>query len=318
MKAIICTKYGSPEVLKIREVKKPAPKDNEILIKIMSTTVNSGDVRVRALRVEGFMKIVMRLVLGFSKPRQPILGTVFSGIVESIGNKVSDFKIGDKVFGATGFKFGTYAEYITVNEKSAVVTMPENASFDEAASLVFGGQTAIYFLEKSGINKKINPKILIIGGTGAVGTAAIQIAKYYGAEVTAVCSSDGSTLVRNLGAAHMILYDQTDFTKQTNTFDVIFDAVGKTSKKACQHLLKNSTSVYITVEGFDVASETKKQLELLKDLYQNGFYQAVIDKNFQMSEVIYAHEYVDTGRKKGNVILQISNQNINKDAQTQV
>lgn len=306
MKAIICKKYGPPEVLQIGEVSKPIPKDSEILVKIIATTVNSGDVRVRALRVEGFMKIVMRLVLGFSKPRKPILGTVFAGIVESVGNKVTHFKIGDRVFGATGFKFGTYAEYIAVDEKSAVVMMPHNASFDEAAAIVFGGQTAVYFLEKAGISKRVGLKILIVGGTGAVGSAAIQISKYHGAEITTVCSSDGLPLVRNLGTTHTILYDKEDFTKQTDTFDIIFDAVGKTSKKKCAHLL-NESGVYKTVEGFDVASDSKEQLEQLGRLYEDGKYQAVIDRTFTMNEVVEAHRYVDTGRKKGNVVLQISN-----------
>ena len=306
MKAIICKKYGPPEVLQIEDVPKPIPKDSEIVVKIVATTVNSGDVRVRALRVEGFMKIVMRLVLGFSKPRKPVLGTVFAGIVESAGNKVTHFKIGDRVFGATGFKFGTYAEYIAIDEKSAVVLMPHNASFDEAAAIVFGGQTAVYFLKKAGINKRVGLKILIVGGTGAVGSAAIQIAKYHGAEITTVCSSDGIELVRTLGATHAILYDKEDFTKQTNTFDIIFDAVGKTSRKKCAHLL-NDSGVYKTVEGFDVASDSKEQLELLKKLYEDGTYQAAIDKTFTMNEVVEAHRYVDTGRKKGNVVLQISN-----------
>lgn len=248
----------------------------------------------------------MRLVLGFSKPRKPVLGTVFAGIVESAGNKVTHFKIGDRVFGATGFKFGTYAEYIAVDEKSAVVMMPHNASFDEAAAIVFGGQTAVYFLEKAGISKRARLTILIVGGTGSVGTAAIQIAKHHGAEITTVCSSLGLELVRNLGTTHTILYDKEDFTKQTNTFDIIFDAVGKTSKKKCAHLL-NEGGVYITVEGFDVASDTKEQLEQLKRLYEDGTYQAVIDRTFVMNEVVEAHRYVDTGRKKGNVVLQISN-----------
>jgi NADPH:quinone reductase-like Zn-dependent oxidoreductase len=305
MKAIICKKYGPPEVLQIEEVPKPIPKDSQIVVKIVATTVNSGDVRVRALRVEGFMKIVMRLVLGFSKPRKPVLGTVFAGIVESAGNKVTHFKIGDRVFGATGFKFGTYAEYIAVDEKSAVVMMPHNASFDEAAAIVFGGQTAVYFLEKAGISKRVGLKILIIGGTGAVGSAAIQIAKYHGAEITTVCSSLGLPLVRSLGTTHTILYDKEDFTKQTNTFDIVFDAVGKTSKKQCAHLL-NEGGVYITVEGFDVASDSKTQLEQLKRLYEDGTYQAVIDRTFTMNEIVEAHRYVDTGRKKGNVVLQIS------------
>jgi NADPH:quinone reductase-like Zn-dependent oxidoreductase len=251
------------------------------------------------------MKIVMLLVLGFSKPRKPVLGTVFAGIVESVGNKVNHFKIGDRVFGATGFKFGTYAEYIAVDEKSAFVMMPHNASFDQAAAIVFGGQTAIYFLEKAGISKRVGLKVLIVGGTGAVGSAAIQIAKYHGAEITTVCSSDGLDLVLTLGATHTILYDKEDFTKQTNTFDIIFDAVGKTSKKRCAHLL-NDGGVYKTVEGFDVASDSKEQLEQLGRLYEDGAYQAVIDKTFTMNEVVEAHRYVDTGRKKGNVVLQIS------------
>ncbi len=305
MKAILCEKYGSPEVLHIQEVPKPIPKDNEILVNIIATTVNSGDVRVRALRVEGFMKIVMRLVLGFSKPRKPILGTTFSGVVEGIGTEVSHFKIGDHVFGATGFKFGTYAEYIAVAEESAVVLMPQNASFDEAASLIFGGQTALYFLEKAKISKRVQPKILIVGGTGAVGTAAIQVAKHYGAEITTVCSSGGLELVHNLGVEHAILYDQEDFRKQTNTFDIIFDAVGKTSKNECAHLLKND-GAYITVEGFDVASDSKEQLNQLRELYEDGKYQTVIDKTFTIDEVVEAHRYVDSGRKKGNVVLKVS------------
>ena len=305
MKAILCKKYGPPEVMQMGEVPKPIPKESDILVNIVATTVNSGDVRVRALRVAGFMKLVMRLVLGFSKPRKPILGTVFAGIVESVGSNVTQFNIGDRVYGATGFKFGTYAEYIAVDEKSAVVLMPRNASCDEAAALVFGGQTAIYFLEKAGISKRAGLKILIIRGTGSVGSAAIQIAKSHAAEITTVCSSLGLELVRTLGATHTILYDQQDFTKRTDTFDIIFDAVGKSSKKKCAHLL-NDGGVYKTVEGFDVAADSKEQLEQLGRLYENGAYHAVIDRTFRMEEVVEAHRYVDTGRKKGNVVLHIS------------
>lgn len=305
MKAVVCTKYGPPDVLKIQEISKPVPKDNEILVKIIATAVNSGDVRVRGLVVGGFMKIVMRLVLGFTKPRKPILGTVYSGLVESVGDKVSKFKAGDQVFGMTGFKFGAYAEYIAVKESSYVSLKPENASFEEAVSLVFGGQTAIYFLEKAKISEKTNPKVLIIGATGSVGTSAIQIAQYYAADITAVCSSDGKQLVENLGVSKIILYDKEDFTKQTNKFDIVFDAVGKTTKKECKNLLAEG-GIYKTVGGLDVASETHRQLELLKELYEKGNYKAVIDKTYLMDEVVNAHRYVDTGRKKGNVILKIS------------
>lgn len=304
MKVVICTKYGLPEVLKIQVVDKPVPKDNEILIKIVATAVNSGDVRVRGLAVEGFMKIIMRLVLGISKPRKPILGTVFSGVVETVGNKVSKFKVGDKVFGMTGFKFGTYAEYITVNQNSNVIEMPKNATFEEAVAIIFGGQTAIYFLEKAKIAEKVNSKVLIIGATGSVGAAAVQIAKHHQAEITAVCSSEGRKLISELGVNNIVLYDKEDFTKQTDKFDIIFDAVGKTTKKECRNLL-NENGVYKSVSS-GYASETIQQLQLLKELFEKGELNAVIDKTFQMDEIIDAHRYVDSGRKKGNVVLKIN------------
>lgn len=304
MKAIVCTNYGPPEVLQIQEVAKPVPKNKQILVKIMATAVNSGDVRVRSLDVKGFMKIVMRLALGISKPRKSILGTVFSGVVESVGVKVTKFKMGDKVFGMTGFNFGAHAEYITVSEKSKVIEMPNNATFEEAAAIIFGGQTAIYFLDKAKIAEKPDPKILIIGATGSVGSAAIQIAKHHKADTTAVCSSAGLELVNALGVTHVILYDKEDFTRQTEKFDIIFDAVGKTNKKECKHLLRPN-GVYRNVNS-KYASETKAQLELLKKLFEKGDYNAVIDKIFAMDEIVEAHRYVDTGRKKGNVVLNIS------------
>ncbi len=304
MKAVICTKYGTPEVLQIQEVSKPIPKHSQILVKIVATAVNSADVRVRSLDVKGFMKLIMRLVLGISKPRKPILGTVFSGVVESVGDKVFKFKVGDKVFGMTGFKFGTYAAYIAVNQNSNVIEMPENATYNEAAAIIFGGQTAIYFLDKAKIAEKLNPKILIIGTTGSVGTAAIQIAKYHNADITAVCSSEGQKLVVELGVKNIILYDKEDFTKQTEKFDIIFDAVGKSKRKKCEKLL-NVNGIYKNVSSVN-ASETIQQLKLLKELFEKGAFKAVIDKTFQMDEIIEAHSYVDTGRKKGNVVLRIS------------
>lgn len=305
MKAVICTKYGPPEVLQIREVPKPVAKDNEILIKIMATTVNSGDVRVRGLDVGGlFMKTVMRLVLGFTKPRKHILGIVYSGVVEEVGAKVSKFKKGDKVFGMTGFNFGTYAEYIAVKEKSILALMPKNASFEEAASLIFGGQSAIYFLEKAHIHQKTNPKVLIIGATGSVGSAAIQIAQYYHGNITAVCSSEGKSLVESLGVTKIILYDKEDITKLTETFDIIFDAVGKNTKKQFKsHLAKGG--IFKTVQGFEIASESQEQLAFLKTLYESGKLKAVIDKTYTIDQVVEAHRYVDTGRKKGNVVLKV-------------
>jgi NADPH:quinone reductase-like Zn-dependent oxidoreductase len=304
MKAVICTKYGPPEVLRIQDVNKPTAKESELLIKIFASAVNSGDVRVRSLDVKGFMKVIMRLVLGVSKPRKPILGTVFSGVVESIGSKVSKFKVGDRVFGMTGFKFGTYAEYIAINQNSNVIEMPNNATFEDAASIIFGGQTAIHFLDKAKIAQRLNAKILIIGATGSVGVSAIQIAKHYNTDITAVCSSKGQSIVRELGVTNIVQYDKEDFTKQKDKFDIIFDAVGKTTKKECRNLL-NENGVYKSVSS-GYASETIQQLQLLKELFEKGELNAVIDKTFQLDEIIEAHRYVDTGRKKGNVLLKIN------------
>ncbi len=304
MKAVICTKYGPPEVLQIQDVNKPTAKESELLIKIFASAVNSGDVRVRSLDVKGFMKVIMRLVLGVSKPRKPILGTVFSGVVESIGSKVSKFKVGDRVFGMTGFKFGTYAEYIAINQNGNVIEMPNNATFEDAATIIFGGQTAIHFLDKAKISQRANAKFLIIGATGSVGVSAIQIAKHYNADITAVCSSKGQNLVCELGVTKIVQYDKEDITKQKDKFDIIFDAVGKTTKKECRNLL-NENGVYKSVSS-GYASETIQQLQLLKELFEKGELNAVIDKTFQLDEIVEAHRYVDTGRKKGNVVLKIN------------
>jgi len=304
MKAVICTNYGPPEVLQIQEVPKPIPNDNQILVKVVATAVNSGDVRVRSLDVKGFMKVIMRLVLGISKPRKPILGTVFSGVVESIGDNVSKFKISDKVFGMTGFKFGTYAEYIAVNQNSNVIEMPKNATYEEAAAIIFGGQTAIHFLEKAKIAQKSNPKVLIVGATGSVGTAAIQIAKHYNANVTAVCSSNGHKLVSAFEVKNIVLYDKEDFIRRADRFDIIFDAIGKSNKNQCKNLL-NENGIFKSVSS-GYASESKQQLQLLKDLFEKRAFKATIDKTFSMDKIVDAHRYVGTGRKKGNVVLKIS------------
>ena len=303
MKAVICTQYGNPEVLKLREVPKPIPNSSQILVKIVATAVNSGDVRVRKLDVHGVMKWVMRLVLGISKPRKPILGNVFAGVVEAVGNKVSKFKVGDKVFGMTGFDFGTHAEYIAVDQNSNVIEMPENATFEEAAAIVFGGHTAIYFLESAKISERPNIKILIIGATGSVGTAAIQLANYYDCDNTAVCSSSGSQLVAELGVKKIILYDKEDYTTQTEKFDIIFDAVGKTTEKECKKLLAKG-GFYKSVNSY--SSENKQQLLFLKELFEKGALKAIIDRTFQLDEIVEAHSYVESGRKKGNVILKMT------------
>lgn len=304
MKAAIFTQYGLPEVLKIGEVPRPIPKKNEILVKIMAATVNSSDMHVRGMGAKGFKGLMLQLMIGITGPRKPILGSVFSGIVVETGQSVSQFKVGDSVYGLTGLKFGTHAEYIAIPEKIAVTAMPSNASFEEAAAILFGGQTARYFLQKAEISAKKNQKILIYGATGAVGTAALQIANYYGANITAVCSKVGRNLVQKLGAEHVLFYEDVDFWESLESYDIIFDAVGKTSKKQFKSALKKGGR-YFTVNGHDFAWERKEQLIFLKELFEQGNYNAAIDKIYTLDQIVEAHQYVDTGRKKGNVVLSI-------------
>jgi NADPH:quinone reductase-like Zn-dependent oxidoreductase len=302
MKAAICTRYGAPEQLEIRELSKPVCQEDQLLVRIMAASVNSGDVKLRSLAVCRFQKIIMKIIFGFYKPRRPILGTVFSGIVEDTGNKTSRFKKGDRVFGMTGFRFGTHAEYITLNEAGIVACMPANASFEEAAALPFGWHTAIYFLDKAGIRKFENPNVLIYGSTGSVGSAAVQLARFYGATITAVCSNAGGELMDQLRVDKVVYYDRQDFTQLDEKFDIIFDAVGYTNKKSCQPLLKKGGS-FVTVNGMVMASEKIEHLQLICDLFEKGECSAVIDKVFPFSEIVAAHRYVDTGKKKGNVVI---------------
>lgn len=306
MKAAVCTAYGPPEVVVIRDISKPVPGGGDILVKVAASAVNSGDVRVRGLAVSGFLRIIMHLAVGFTRPRKPVLGVVFAGTVEETGAKVTEFKPGDHVYGLTGFRFGGHAEYISVPAKSIVVKKPVNASFAESAAILFGGQTAHFFLHKAGIEQMKSPSVLIIGATGSVGSAAVQIARYYNARVTAVCSSAGAALAHNLGAEKVIPYDKEDFTKTGERFDIIFDAVDKAPEKLCSHLL-SSGGIYTTVGGMNYAKESREQLLFLKKLFEEGSYQAVIDKVFSLEDIVSAHRYVDTGRKKGNAVLLISN-----------
>ena len=304
MKAVIAEKYGPPEVLKIVEIDKPVPKANEVLVRIMASAVNSADVRTRALNAPGFLKPIMRLVLGFTRPRKT-LGVVFSGVIEAVGSNVTRFNIGDEVFASTGFKFGGNAEYIAFDEKRAIARKPHNATHEEAAALPFGGTTAIYFLEKAGIADKRGQKALIYGATGAVGTAAMQIAKHYGAHVTAVCGPNGSELAQSLGADKIIIYTEENFTKSGEKYDIVFDTVGKTTKKECTALLAPSGK-FVTVAALDTASETKEQMEFLRALFENGEYKAVIDRTYPLKDIVEAHRYVDQGKKKGNVVIRIA------------
>lgn len=305
MKAVVCDRYGSPEVLQVKQVQKPKCGSHELLIKVMATAVNSADVKVRSLAIKEILKPLMRVVLGLTKPRKPILGTVYSGIVEDVGDGVTQFKSGDKVFGSTGFHFGTYAEYLPTKEKSPVCLMPKNASFEEAAALIFGGQSALYFLEKARLFQRSNPKLLIIGSTGSVGIAAIQIAQYHNTEITAVCSSSSKPLMEELRVENMIFYDQEDFLKQSERYDILFDAVGCTERKPCSHLLKPGGK-FVSVDGLSYATETTAQLEFIKTLFEKGEMKAIIDRTYSIDAIQQAHAYVDTGRKKGNVVIKVN------------
>lgn len=300
MRAVVCTKYGSPAVLRMKEVEKPFPKDDEILVKVHATTVTSGDCRVRGFKCPPLFWIPMRLFLGIRKPRKPILGVELSGEIEAIGKNVTRFKKGDHVYALTGMRFGAHAEYTCIPENAIVTIKPSNSTFEEAAAVPFGGTSALYFLRKGNIQS--GQKVLIYGASGAVGTSAIQLAKYFGAEVTGVCGPTNLELVKSLGADHVIDYRKEDFTSREKKYDLIFDAVGKCTKSQAQKAL-TSKGAFVTVDGQGIAKETVDDLILLKELIEKEKLRAVIDRKYTLEETPEAHEYVETGHKKGNVVI---------------
>jgi NADPH:quinone reductase and related Zn-dependent oxidoreductases len=301
MKAAICTKYGPPEVVKIEERPKPIPKNDEILIRIHATTVASGDCRVRGANVPVLYRPILMLLFGVRKPRQPILGTELSGQVEAIGKDVTAYKIGDSICAMTGMKMRTHAEYITLPEKGKIVPKPDNITYEQAAAIAFGGTTALSFFRKAKLQK--DQKILIYGASGAVGTSAVQLAKYIGARVTGVCSGVNMELVKNLGADKVIDYTVEDFRAGDESYDVIFDAVGKITKSSCKNVLVENGK-YITVNGAP-ASERIEDLRLLGELAKSGQYRPVIDRVYPLGQIVDAYVYVDTERKKGSVVITL-------------
>lgn len=298
MKAMVCTKYGKPDVLQLQEVEKPIPKENEILIKIHATTVTSGDCRVRSFNSPLLLWLPMRIVLGLRKPRKSILGVELAGEVEEVGKNVTRFKKGDQLFAMTGMKFGGYAEYICLPEKGTIAVKPENVTHEEAASISFGSTTALHFFRKGNI--QAGQKVIIYGASGAVGTAAVQLASYYGAEVTGVCSAKNSELVKSLGADRVIDYQHEDFIEKEDRYDLIFDAVGKITKNQCKEALALNGR-FVSVEGQGIAKVQTKDLLLLKKLMEEGQIKSVIDRCYSLEQIPEAHEYVETGRKIGNV-----------------
>jgi len=318
MKTIVYTKYGPPDVLHFGEAEKPKPEGNEIQVRIMATAVNSGDIRLR--KADPF---AVRFIFGLLKPKIKVLGSVYSGVVEEIGKDVTHFNVGDEVFGHTGMRFGAYAEYKCLPEEGTVTLKPDIISHIEAAVVPFGGLAALHFIKRAKI--KYGQKVLIYGASGAVGTAAVQLAKYYGAIVTGVCGTDNVSLVRSLGADMVIDYSKEDFTKNGEKYDVIFDTVNRIPfRKILKSLNRTGTIILSAAEITEmikglwtsitsgrsvltgVIRHSKEDLNFLKQLIEAGRFQPVLDRVYTLADIAVAHAYVEKGHKKGNVAIALT------------
>lgn len=326
MKAIVYSRYGPPDVLEVKQVKKPIPKDNEILVKVKATTVTVADIRSRSFTVPPAFWLPARITLGLRQPKKEILGMELAGEVELIGRNVKKFKKGDQVFAATLTDFGAYAEYKCLKEDGPVAIKPSNISFGEAAAIPIGARTALYFLRKAGI--KSGHDVLVYGASGSVGSYAVQIAKYLGANVTGVCSTSNLELVKSLGADKVIDYTAEDFANIDETYDVIFEAVNKSSFSVCIKLLKkNGTYINVTDPLPNAqmlwtkmttnkklllssnSPESSEALNFLKELVEMGKLKVLVDRYYSFDEIVEAHRYVEKGHKKGNVVINVEDNN---------
>ncbi len=331
MKAIVWTKYGPPEVLQFKEVEKPAPKDNEILVKIHATSVTMGDCEMRTLKFSRLLKFLMRLGMGFRGPRKKysIPGQELAGEIEAVGNEVKLFKKGDSVFATTGFHFGAYAEYVCLPEDGEVAIKPTNMTYEEAAVVPVGGLEASHFIKKANIQKE--QTVLISGASGSIGTFAIQLAKYYGAEVTGVGNPTSLEVMKPIGADKVIDYTKEDFTESGETYDVIFDVSGKSSFSSCLNLLNEGGVFLLANPKISLINREKKaarksdkklisgnmsrtkerteQLNFLKGLIEAGKIKSVIDRRYPLEKIVEAHTYVETGQKTGNVVIIVEHNN---------
>ncbi|WP_222984039.1 NAD(P)-dependent alcohol dehydrogenase [Flagellimonas meishanensis] len=304
MRAVVYEAYGSPKVLKLKDIPKPIPKDDEILVRIHAATVTSGDIRLRASDFPPLFWLPARLLFGLFKPKKKILGHEFAGIVEETGKNVTKFNVGDDVFGTTTMlKTGSYAEYICLPQqwKSGVIGFkPVNLTYREAAALPVGAMTAMYLLDKA--NLKTGQNVLVYGASGSVGNYAVQMANQKGARVTGVCRAPNFEMVRSLGAESLIDYNKEDYSKGEEKFDIIFDAVGKTKKSEAKKVLKTGGH-FVSVRM--LTTEKDENLERIKTMAENEELKPFIDRCFKLDEIVKAHEYVDKGRKRGNVVIDV-------------